>query len=712
MPGRCVPCPQPTDQHLGCSLLKRFRYAAVLSAPAYLLALFLLRERIPGGLTFVLSSMIGPLAAAYFFAAYLLARKRYGRVPDPLPLFAWGGASLMEIHAFVPPMARTCVVPAALFFGIALKFPLPLSIPAILCADAWLAAVPGPIENKIVCTSAMALVAGAAGVAVRQRERKGGGGENAVREAIARSRTLVLPWEDSVSGGFPASGEMTEESSLLRREEELKDGIRQALDRLLVLTGASHVAYVARSGSPGSVLHEGFLLSRGSQVSREISISDTFIPLREATIFRKSFFEAGSGARRYAPWKSGPGSTPCGVAAVPVVREGIVEGVLLALRDEEGPWRDPVIPAMELACHFVGRDIDRMRELHQGDRYFLRGDWYHRMVRKMAEVGTEGSPGPGGGVRSRREMVYAETAEQVRRQVDANRVLLVESSEDPGHGRLVWELSPEGGGPGPEGYELLGDSYVGWVIRTGTQRIFPGAAGPPRSQGVLPASWERDGERSFLVLPVDGVGFRGVLVCSHPREKRFRKQHTEIARDITRVMQLGLSHVERLESLTKKATTDGLTGLSNRKAFLERLEVDLARLDGRHPCGVVMLDIDHFKGINDTYGHPFGDEVLRGVASVIGKGVRRGDTAGRYGGEEFVLYLHMADTEQAREGAERFRRRIRQIRFGREIAVTASFGVACAPYHGKGVEELLKHADEALYLSKERGRDRVTVYPG
>jgi len=371
---------------------------------------------------------------------------------------------------------------------------------------------------------------------------------------------------------------------------------------------------------------------------------------------------------------------------------------------------------MELAGHFVGRDIERMRALHQGDRYYLREKWYHGMVRKMAEVGTDRDPVTGKDVRSRREMVYAETAEQVLRQVDADRVLLVESGEDPRKGRVVWALSSTGGGPGPEGYEPFGDSYVGWVIRTGTQRIFPGASGPPRSQGVLPESWEREGERSFLVLPVKGsVGFRGALVCAHPQEKRFRKEHAEIAREITTVMQLGLSHVERIESLTKKADTDGLTGLSNRKAFLEQLAVDLARLDGRHPCGLVMLDIDHFKRVNDTYGHPFGDEVLRGVASVLGKGVRKGDTAGRYGGEEFVLYLHMANTERAREGAERFRRMIRQIRFahkGKEIAVTASFGVACAPHHGNGVEELLKHADEALYLSKQRGRDRVTVYPG
>jgi diguanylate cyclase (GGDEF)-like protein len=158
-----------------------------------------------------------------------------------------------------------------------------------------------------------------------------------------------------------------------------------------------------------------------------------------------------------------------------------------------------------------------------------------------------------------------------------------------------------------------------------------------------------------------------------------------------------------------------LTGLSNRKSFLTRLAEDLARLDGRHPCAVVMVDIDHFKRVNDTYGHPFGDEVLRRVAGILGKAVRKGDAAGRYGGEEFALYLHMTDPEHAREVAERFRRMIRQTRFlrdGREVTVTASFGVACSPVHGVEAEELLKRADEALYLSKNRGRDRVTLYPG
>jgi len=89
--------------------LKRFRHAAGLCAPIYLLALYLLRDRIPEGVPFLLSNAIGPIAAAYFFAAYLLTRKRGDRVPDLLSFFAWGGAAAMEIHAFVPPVARTGV---------------------------------------------------------------------------------------------------------------------------------------------------------------------------------------------------------------------------------------------------------------------------------------------------------------------------------------------------------------------------------------------------------------------------------------------------------------------------------------------------------------------------------------------------------------------------------------------------------------------------
>ena len=128
-----------------------------------------------------------------------------------------------------------------------------------------------------------------------------------------------------------------------------------------------------------------------------------------------------------------------------------------------------------------------------------------------------------------------------------------------------------------------------------------------------------------------------------------------------------------------------------------------------------MLDIDHFKRINDTYGHPAGDEVLRKVSDVIRKTVRKVDMAGRYGGEEFSLYLHSTDHMHAVQIAERLRLIIRQTRFvfdRKEVGVTASMGIACHPAHGLTSEDLLRHADDALYRSKQGGRDRTTVFPG
>jgi diguanylate cyclase (GGDEF)-like protein len=400
---------------------------------------------------------------------------------------------------------------------------------------------------------------------------------------------------------------------------------------------------------------------------------------------------------------------------VPVLREGATEGILLVVREEEGRWATPVIPLLELVAYFIGRDIERARSLYRGERHYLRGDWYNQMVRRMAQMQPPGSGNGEADLSNRRERVYADAAKQVRLQTGASRVLIVASADSGRKGRLVREESALGGRE-EEDPVPLGDSYLGWAIRTGSQRLFSEPHGSPRSQDVLPARWQAPGERSYVVLPTgarDGVAV--AVVCTHPEERKFQREHADIVRGIAEVMQLGLSHVEYLETLTRRATTDGLTGLLNRKAFLSRLEEELDRLDGRHPCAVVMLDIDHFKRVNDTYGHPFGDEVLRRVAGVLGKAVRKGDAAGRYGGEEFVLYLHMTGPEKASEVAERFRRMIRQARLpheAREVAVTASLGIACSPAHGRKADELVRKADEALYLSKNRGRDRVTMYPG
>jgi diguanylate cyclase (GGDEF)-like protein len=635
-----------------------------------------------------------------------------------MSLLAWGGVVALELHHAFPAVAETRAVPAALSFALALRLRPAISVPSVIGLSAWIALMASRTAEGAAAgfasIAALALPAGAAGILARKRRETPPPDEILAREAIAGSRSLVLPWEEPVPGRRSAPAEAAGEIALLRRELELSDMIGGALERLLPLLGAAHVAFLSPATAPGSARHEGLVASVGKGAPRAFSVPDTYVPVREAIVFRRPFREEGPAAGRYVPAGLATGARLSGVAAEPVFLGESVEGVLLAVREEEGGWPDYASSLLELVARFIGRDIERTRLLHQGERYLLREDWYHRMVRNMAQVGGAEGEAPES-LSLRRRKVYAEAVGQLRRQVGADRVLLIGTSDGGKTGWVTWEETDSGAG-GSDRPEAMEASYAGWVIRTGSRRIISGIRGGPRGQEVLPPAWAKPGEQSFLLLPVAGVGgFRGAVVCCHGEERRFNRQHAEIARDITEVMQLGLSHVGHLEMLTKRAETDGLTGLANRKSFLRRLEEELERLDGRHPLAVVMTDIDHFKRINDTYGHPFGDEVLRRVSAVLGKAVRRGDFVGRYGGEEFILFLPMADPVKAVEGADRLRRMIRQTKFsheGKEVVVTASFGLSCAPVHGNRPEELIKKADEALYLSKQRGRDRVTLYPG
>ncbi|MBI2901072.1 MAG: sensor domain-containing diguanylate cyclase [Planctomycetes bacterium] len=167
--------------------------------------------------------------------------------------------------------------------------------------------------------------------------------------------------------------------------------------------------------------------------------------------------------------------------------------------------------------------------------------------------------------------------------------------------------------------------------------------------------------------------------------------------------------------LYTRATVDGLTGLSTKRRFLQQLdaEVAAARRTQETPS-LVMIDIDHFKKVNDTYGHQAGDRILRGVAEVILNGTRRSDGAAfRYGGVEMAILLNRTRPERAAEASERIRRAIQEKKFlidrRRSIHVTASFGVAGFDLSMEDGAELIRHADEALYRAKEGGRNRVVL---
>jgi diguanylate cyclase (GGDEF)-like protein len=168
------------------------------------------------------------------------------------------------------------------------------------------------------------------------------------------------------------------------------------------------------------------------------------------------------------------------------------------------------------------------------------------------------------------------------------------------------------------------------------------------------------------------------------------------------------------EQQRQLAVRDGLTGLYNRRAFNELLTSAIANEDRRAggSLGLAILDLDHFKSLNDTYGHPAGDAALRSLARLLNQHLRKGDQAARYGGEEFVVILPGSDEERSMGAAERLRSALEKHRFvfeGSRIPLTASIGVAVWPADGREPEALLSASDRALYAAKQAGRNRVVA---
>ena len=194
----------------------------------------------------------------------------------------------------------------------------------------------------------------------------------------------------------------------------------------------------------------------------------------------------------------------------------------------------------------------------------------------------------------------------------------------------------------------------------------------------------------------------------------FAELHARV-KSLLRIKALQEELARANESLRRMSQTDGLTGVDNRRHIEERLTEmfdHAARLN--EPLAVVMCDVDHFKSVNDTYGHQAGDAVLRQLAEVLRQTAREIDRVGRYGGEEFVVVLPGAGLDDAVAFAERVRRAVAEREFdyeGGTVRRTLSAGVAAWPNpEMRHQEALVKAADEALYVAKERGRNRVVAY--
>ena len=200
---------------------------------------------------------------------------------------------------------------------------------------------------------------------------------------------------------------------------------------------------------------------------------------------------------------------------------------------------------------------------------------------------------------------------------------------------------------------------------------------------------------------------------AHTLRLQAESAHQAKSKSLADVLSLQHDLLVAQEKLRYQASHDVLTGLSNRGALLDLLRAEIERTVRTHSSmGLLMLDVDHFKPINDTYGHLVGDAVLKEIAHRIAQSIRSYDVAGRYGGEEFLVILPSCDREQTAKGAERIRAAISSLPFliaGSEISLTVSIGATVAPDAAQAETELLSLADLALYQAKSAGRNCSVV---
>ena len=259
-------------------------------------------------------------------------------------------------------------------------------------------------------------------------------------------------------------------------------------------------------------------------------------------------------------------------------------------------------------------------------------------------------------------------------------------------------------------FPLESPSWAGWVLRA---RDEPLAIRMERRSGmpILDPKERPTTGTNFLAVPLR-VQQRvcGALLLTRSGDA-FTARELRLLRIYCNQAAVAMENAIVYERVENLAATDALTGLFNRRYLDGALERELARADrSDSSLALLMLDIDHFKSFNDTYGHAMGDLVLKKVASTLSDGLRQADVLARFGGEEFVVVLPQVTAAAALDSAERIRASVERASIhpgGERKHVTVSIGLAMLPDHGDSAETLLEAADQALYRAKNLGRNRV-----
>jgi len=278
--------------------------------------------------------------------------------------------------------------------------------------------------------------------------------------------------------------------------------------------------------------------------------------------------------------------------------------------------------------------------------------------------------------------------------------------------KRVLEAAAQWGEPSPGAMIFPPDAC--WALRVGREHLVQDL-GSDTLCGHLEGY-----PRGYLCVPMIAHGeILGLLsLLQNPQEndpeETLAESKKKLAVTAAKQIALSLANLNLKNSLREQAIRDPLTGLFNRRYMEEMLEREIFRVRRKGaPLGIIMLDLDHFKHFNDTFGHEGGDVLLQALAGLVHRYIRREDIACRFGGEEFIVILPEAPLQVTVERAELLRQQVQELQVTYQDrplgAITVSLGVAVSPDHGANGEALIRAADGALYQAKEGGRNRVVT---
>ena len=399
------------------------------------------------------------------------------------------------------------------------------------------------------------------------------------------------------------------------------------------------------------------------------------------------------------PYYKGAEGVRCFLGA-PVMDNGYMRGVICIDRLEDRPFTDADQCMLTSASRQILNAVENERLLNQADRakyeqerFFKASDAFNS-VRTLDDVYKVTFS-------STRELAPYELGAITRFDAQTRAHTIVRTSGDPVLARKEGHTFKENAG------------FVSMVVKN---RHFLPYGGKQKSQALIfDQHTSLRKYESLLVLPlVSQDEVVGTLVMASRRPNFFSREKREMLTVIASQAAVSMENALAYEKMAEMATTDGLTKLRNHRNFQDKLDEMLARADRlSKPLTLIMTDIDHFKSVNDNYGHPVGDKVLKEVAGVLTASVRQIDMVARYGGEEFAIVLEETERKGAYKLAERIRQDIADRRIYSEkgeINITISMGIACYPEDTRDKLTFVRYADQALYKAKNSGRNRTVVH--